>query len=79
MSWIRFLASTLAAVFLAVLWFHGGHILVLPSEPEFDAQAIRADITIKSSARKRWETKTSWGPCSLTRSRVCWSIIWAKT
>ncbi len=44
----RFLASTLAALFLAVLWLHGGHVLVLASEPAFDTQAIRVDITIKA-------------------------------
>ncbi|MBI4002185.1 MAG: cupredoxin domain-containing protein [Nitrospira defluvii] len=44
----RSLASTLAAVFLAVLWFHGGQVLVLASEPTFDIQAIRVDITIKA-------------------------------
>lgn len=48
MSWIRFHASTLAAVFLAVLWFHGGQVLILASEPTFDTQAIRVDITIKA-------------------------------
>lgn len=44
----RFLASTLAALSLAVLWLHGGHVLVLASEPAFDTQAIRVDITIKA-------------------------------
>mgnify|MGYP001357123464 FL=1 len=34
----RSLASTLAALFLVVLWLHDGHILVLPSEPALDAQ-----------------------------------------
>ena len=44
----RSLASTLAALSLAVLWLHGGHSLVLASEPEVDTQAIRVDITIKA-------------------------------
>lgn len=44
----RSLASTLAARSLAVLWLHGGHSLVLASEPAFDAQAIRVDMTIKA-------------------------------
>lgn len=42
----RFLASTLAALSLAVLWLHGGHILGLAAEPAFDTQTIRVDITI---------------------------------
>ncbi len=44
----RFLASTLAALSLAVLWLHGGHILGLAAEPAFDTQTIRVDITIKA-------------------------------
>ena len=44
----RSLASTLAALSLAVLWLHGGQSLVLASEPEVDTQAIRVDITIKA-------------------------------
>ena len=44
----RSLASTLAAISLSVLWLHGGHVLVLASEPALDAQATRVDITIKA-------------------------------
>lgn len=44
----RSLASTLAALSLAVVWLHGGHVLVLASEPALDAQATRVDITIKA-------------------------------
>ena len=45
---VRFLASTLAALSLAVLWLHGDQSLVLASEPAFDTQAIRMDIIIKA-------------------------------
>jgi plastocyanin len=41
-------ASTVAALSLAVLWLHGGQIVVWASEPEVNAEAIRADITIKA-------------------------------
>lgn len=44
----RSLVSTLAALSPAVLWLHGGHILVLASAPAFGAQAIRVDITRKA-------------------------------
>lgn len=44
----RFLASTLVALSLAVLWLHGGQVLVLASEPNLDAEAIRVDISIKA-------------------------------
>ncbi|ALA60585.1 hypothetical protein NITMOv2_4205 [Nitrospira moscoviensis] len=44
----RSLASTLAALSLAVLWHHGGQALVRASEPEADTQAIRVNITIKA-------------------------------
>jgi plastocyanin len=41
-------SGTLAALSFALLWPHGGQALVLASEPEVDAEAIRADITIKA-------------------------------
>lgn len=44
----RSLASTLAALSLAVLWLHGGQALVLASEPEVHTEAIRVDISIKA-------------------------------
>ncbi len=44
----RFLASTLAALSLAVLWLHGGQTSLLASEPAFGTQAIRVGITIKA-------------------------------
>jgi plastocyanin len=44
----RFLASTLVALSLAVLWLHGGQVLVLASEPNIDADAIRVNVTIKA-------------------------------
>lgn len=44
----RALASTVAALSLAVLWLHGGQALVLASEPEIDTAPLRVDITIKA-------------------------------